>query len=438
MATTSVVTADIPLPTPAEPVPGWRPFTRIAFRFAFVYLVLYSFPFPIGAIPGTEKLGDKVEGVWHIVVPWVGKHILRLKTDITIFSNGSGDTTYDYVKVLCMLGITTAAAVLWTVLDRKRGEYASLYNWLRLYVRVVLALTMFSYGAAKVIPSQFPAPSMGRLVSTYGDSSPMGILWTFMGASVAYEIFAGTAEVASGLLLLVPRLTTLGSLMAGAVLLNIFMLNMCYDVPVKLYSFHLLLIAGFLVLPDLRCLVNLFVRGRGGTLCQDPPLFERKRWNQVALALQLLLAAVFLFTSLMEGWKNRQVYTTRPPHYGMWSVEEYTLDGQPHPPLLTDGDRWRRVFLEYEGFLALQPMRGPRRTYLLTLDDKQRTFTLNKRENKELVAVLSFDDSKADVLLLTGKFDGHALAVKLVKENPENFLLNSRGFHWINEYPFNR
>jgi hypothetical protein len=41
------------------------------------------------------------------------------------------------------------------------------------------------------------------------------------------------------------------------VLANIVALTFCYDVPVKLYSSHLLLMAVFLVAPDLRRLLNL-------------------------------------------------------------------------------------------------------------------------------------------------------------------------------------
>jgi uncharacterized membrane protein YphA (DoxX/SURF4 family) len=440
MKSSEVLVADAPVFAHTEnpPTPQWRPLTRVAFRFVCFYLVLYSIPFPIGALPGTEKLGDKSEELWHIIVPWVGKHLLRLKTDITIFSNGSGDTTYDYVKVLCFLLITFAATLLWTALDRRRTHYTTLYKWLRLYLRLVLGAAMLLYGASKVIPSQFPAPSLYRLVSTYGDSSPMGILWTFMGASTAYEIFAGLAEVGSGILLFIPRLTTLGSLMASAVLLNIFMLNMCYDVPVKLYSFHLLLMGVFLSAPDLRRLFGLFALRRQVELYRDPPLFERQRFNESALALQLVLGAFLLVSDFYLVHNEKKQYSARPAHYGMWAVEDYTLDGQPHPLLLTDAARWRRVFLEYEGFMVVQPMSGPRLRFLLKTDDKQKTFTLTKPDNKEWQAVLALDDSQPDVLLLKGTLDGHALAARLVKENASNFLLVNRGFHWINEYPFNR
>lgn len=49
------------------------------------------------------------------------------------------------------------------------------------------ATAMVAYGMFKISPSQFPAPGLSRLVQPYGDSSPMGLLWTFMGVSMARE-----------------------------------------------------------------------------------------------------------------------------------------------------------------------------------------------------------------------------------------------------------
>ena len=64
----------------------------------------------------------------------------------------------------------------------------------------------------------------------------MGALWWFMGASIPYIIFAGAAEVLGGLLLVLRRTAALGALVAFAVMVNVMMLNYCYDAPVKLYS----------------------------------------------------------------------------------------------------------------------------------------------------------------------------------------------------------
>ena len=103
--------------------PRWHVTTRIAFRFAFSYFVLYNIPFPVEYLPFTTTLIQKYTDLWQAIVPWVGKHILHLSYDITVFQNGSGDTTYNYVQVLCFFALAALATVIWSVLDRRRLSY---------------------------------------------------------------------------------------------------------------------------------------------------------------------------------------------------------------------------------------------------------------------------------------------------------------------------
>ncbi len=215
LATQADAPAHAPVTAPEAPA-HWNPALLIAFRFAFSYFVLYCFPFPLGFLPWTDKPAGWYEALWHKVVPWVAQHWLRLAQPITVFSNGSGDTTYDYVKVLCFLALAALAAIAWSVLDRRRGNYTRLHHWLRFYVRLTLGATLLSYGGYKVIPSQFPPNWQWRYLESYGDSSPMGILWTFMSASRSYTIFTGAVEMLGGILLFVPRLATLGALLPSA------------------------------------------------------------------------------------------------------------------------------------------------------------------------------------------------------------------------------
>lgn len=162
-----------------QPQQRWHPFTRTAFRFAFVYLLLYNLPFPLTAFPHVNKVAEWYNSIWTWIVPRLAKAVLN--REVAIVFNGSGDRLYDYLLVALLLLISLVAAIIWTVLDRKRPAYPTLYRWLNLYVRFALGTTMIGYGAFKVIMSQFGPPTLDRLMQTYGESSPMGLLWTFMG-----------------------------------------------------------------------------------------------------------------------------------------------------------------------------------------------------------------------------------------------------------------
>ncbi len=238
---------------------------------------------------------------------------------------GSGDTAFDYVQVACFLTLALLTAAIWSAIDARRGgrrEYATAYAWLRLVVRFVLAGTLLGYGYVKLFPAQFPPASMYTMTEAYGDSSPMKLLWTFMGASKAYEIFGGLAEVVAGALLLFRRTSTLGALAAAGVLLNIVMLNLCYDVPVKLYSSHLLMMAIFLLLPDVGPMCRLLVLRRPAELHGVwVPRWERRALRVGSHVLQAVVIAGLLW-QVKDAYRNRYMPPTKTPLTGLWVVNQ--------------------------------------------------------------------------------------------------------------------
>jgi len=409
----------------AGSAPRWSLSLRIAFRFAFVYFLLYCAPFPLTSIPYADQTGQWVDGFWHVVVPWVAAHLLHLPRPITIFENGSGDTTYDWVQVGCFLVTASLTTVIWSVLDRKRTSYDRLYRWSRLYLRLWLGSVMCSYGASKVIQSQFPPPMLSSLIVPYGQHSPMGLLWTFMGVSQAYNVFAGSAEMLAGILLLVPRFTTLGALFCAAVMSNVFMLNMSYDVPVKLFSFHLL--AGALILagPDFANLTQFFVFKRPAQLAIDRPFFSDRRLNLAGLILQLLFAAFLVGTDLYGSLQNQATPAARSALYGIWSVGRANVD-------------WQQVVFDDYGILAVQSRGGTMRYYLQKTNAAARTITISSYRDPHSGGALRFIQMPPNGLRLWGHLGSRRIVATLHRVDESKFLLLHRGFHWISEYPFNR
>ncbi len=408
-------------PTDKENRPRWSLATRMAFRFCFVFFLLLNVPYPDGTI-----------------VSWVGRHVLHLGAVTQNAFTGSGDTTFAYVEFGCVFVASVLLTLLWSAVDRKRANYARLHQWLRLGVRLMLGFTMLTYGGMKLIPSQMPAPGLSSLLEPYGDSGPMRLLWTFMGASKAYESFGGAAEMLGGILLFIPGVTTLGALICFAVLTNVFMLNMCYDVPVKLYSFQLLLMAIFLVAPDLRRLADIFVFHRPTTLAAAPPLF-RRRWLNVSLTVLVLTigiaGAVF---SLVESSQNRKQWAAEPPYFGAWAVAEYVVDGRQQPATQENAARWRRFIVDHGGRLTVQYMDAPQDKFMAKFDESKKLFELTRPGVANWKAEFAVQDQGTNGMVLDGQLNGQHIQAKLQREPQRTFILTSRGFHWINEYPFNR
>jgi hypothetical protein len=420
-------------PLVEPPQQRWHPFTRTAFRFAFVYLLLFNLPFPLSVFPYVDKAGELYNSIWNWMVPRVARAVFNREVD-TVF-NGSGDRTFDYLLVACLLLISLVITVIWTILDRKRPGYPTLHRWLNLYVRFALGATMIGYGAFKVISSQFPPPTLDRLMQTYGDSSPMGLLWTFMGASEPYTMFVGAAEMIAGILLFPRKTSTLGALMSIGVLSNVVALNFSYDVPVKLYSSHLLAMAVFVALPDARRVANFFLN-RPTESVSVQPLFRRKVLHRGALVLASLFLIAVVGTFLYQSYdQRRRIVSERSPLYGVWEVEEFTL-GQ--PTSTATAPRWRRIVFDSTYRIAVQTAPDLQERFGLQLDQEKRTLTLRKREDPGWNSVLTYEQVSPEIVTLAGTLNGSEMTARLRRTEERKFLLTDRGFHWINEFPFNR
>jgi len=411
----------------------WPLWKRIGFRFLSIYFVLYALPFPFDYIPG---VGPQIDAqwvrLWAAIVPRLAKPFVS--RPIVTGTAGSSDMTFHYLEILCFLAIAAMATLIWSALDRGRTNDARVHRYVHTFLRFYVASAMFSYGIQKVIPAQFPPPSLDRLVQTYGSSSPMGFLWTFMGASPAYEIFAGGAELLAALLLVLPATTLLGALVTIGVMSNVVALNLFFDASIKTYSSHLLLMAVFLAAPDARKLADFFLRR------SPEPLFE-KRWAHVgSLLLGALLVALFVYTGLSETltfYRETISADKRSPLRGIWNVDVLDVDGVARPPLVTDSARWRRVVFDFQGRSSIFLMSDERNLYRTKLDEKKKTIDFVNRFDPQDVFRLTYARPEPSTLQLDGTVGGHALhAVCRLEET--QFLLTSRGFHWINERALNR
>jgi hypothetical protein len=423
----------------------WSLATKVGFRFSFAYLLLYIGPGAVGSMASyrtPQEVENSIWGrIWHPIVPWVGEHVLRLTGNFSEVPNGSGDELYDYVLIFCMVIAAIGIAAIWSWLDRKRPNYQELYRWLRVFMRMVTAWAMLGYGIKKLVGAQFPAPDLDRLMQPFGEASPMGMLWTFMGASQLYGFFGGFGETMGGILLLFPRLTTLGALVSGAMMTNVLMLNLCYDVPRKIFSIHLVLMCLFLLIPDFRRLSNVLVFNRSAEPVRQPPLFDDKVLNRIALIAQVAFGVYVLWIAGAQSLRDRaKLYATVPSEIrGVWTVNEFTEDGLVRPPLLSDNDYWRTVIFDHPDLLTVISAKGDRVRYYMKANGEKRYNVWNLADPKRSGSLLV--DPQSGQMLLEGHMEGHPITAKMKRldiSNPDKYPLANKGLHWINPYIDNR
>lgn len=281
--------------------------TTFAIRFSTVYWFLYFFQ-GITAEFSREPLGlvARMSMLFNSALTsytnWLAKSLPGIQGEL-VPPNGSGDTTFNYVQILGLFLLSLAVGVLWTAVDRRATDNSSIRDVLRSWLRYALAFAMIGYGLAKFgfEGTQFGSLSSYQLEKTWGDSSPMNVLWAFMATSQAYTMFAGFGEIVAGLLIVWRRTTLLGAIVTFGVMTNVLMLNMCYDVPVKLYSSHLVLAAFLVLMPELQRLCNVFLLNRpAATVCLDGIWQARWAWWT---RIVLKCAVVFFLVLLPVGMR---------------------------------------------------------------------------------------------------------------------------------------
>ena len=114
---------------------AWSGPKKVLFRFCFFFFTLFVFFDPNGFFPFADEAYEIYIQPFHTFIIWAGKHILHLSYPITAFTNGSGDTTYDYMIALMVLTLSFLGCIIWTVIDRQQRNYNKLLYWLNVLVR---------------------------------------------------------------------------------------------------------------------------------------------------------------------------------------------------------------------------------------------------------------------------------------------------------------
>jgi hypothetical protein len=273
------------------------------------------------------------------------------------------------------------------------------------------------------------------MVVAYGETSPMGLLWQFMAASRAYQVFSGLAELFAGVLLLVRRTMLPGAILAAVVLANIVVLNFCFDLPVKIFSVSLLCMSLFLILPDAMRLLGVSVLNLPVQPVPRHPFALRRTWTRRLAAMPyvafVFLVAVYPAFQRLEWWQEAALTEVASPVHGFFGVESFEAGGVSGRDL-PDATRWVRVGINgLFGGLAIRRADGSGGRFGFELVDNGRRLRITRRG--ETIGTLRFQRTRTGLIELEGDFEGRPIRAVLRRRPDDENLLNNRGFRWINE-----
>jgi YD repeat-containing protein len=298
---------------------------------------------------------------------------------------------------------------------------------------------MLGYGMVKVFEVQYPPLELSKMLTPIGDLYPQGLLWTFMQGSRIYTLFAGAVEVTSATLLFFRRTTLLGALLSAAAMSHVVVLNFGYDVNVKLYSTHLLLIALFLLAPDLGRLGNVVLFNRPTTIASTEARSYAPfvRYSRLVLKSIVLGLALFGITSYcLEREKYFGDHVTKPPIYGMYEVEAFSRDGNLLAPLITDASRWRTAVFHASGpagrsWLSIRMMDDSWHSYRTQYDKDPNRIMITDARGQSRKGRLEYSRTGASELLLQGELNSESLVIRLRRVDESRYLLLRREFHLV-------
>lgn len=419
---------------------AWK---RILFRFFFIYFIFYLSPWNwLGFIPGVDFIlrhyNDLIE--WLVIKANSNFfHVFGIRT-VKPVSNGSGDTSFNWAENIFYISIAVGGCIGWSIIDRRRKSYRQLNYLLCLLVRYTLALTAFGYGFDKIFSLQMPYPQTSQFATTLGDLLPMRLSWLFIGSSTPYQIFSGAMEVLAGVLLLWRRTATFGVLVATAVFTNVMMLNLCYDIPVKLFAMNLVLMCLYLVANECHRIACFFIFNKPAAVCSVYHYPLTKKWMRIT---RIVLKLLMVFLVGKDIYEIPKMYKTmmmtaevKPVKSGIYDVVTFAVNKDTLPPLLTDTTRWRDVIFDKggKGSIATSDstfrQRYGRAYFYFTSDTIRHILYIHKNPKDSLVFNYQIPDSNS--LYLRGKNVNDSLYVEL-RKSKRHFPLAENQFHWLSE-----
>ena len=429
---------------PGKPV--WPLWQKILFRFFFIYFIIYIAPWTwLEYIPGADYVLKYYYQFMDWCVNTANDKFFHIYKELVPL-NGSGDTSYGWTMLWLLLSVAIIGSILWSLLDFKRNNYNRLGYWFRIVVRYFVIMNCFGYGIIKLFGLQMTFPTLSQLATPLGDLLPMRFSWMFMGYSFSYQAFSGALEVLAGLLLLFRRTSTFGALMAAGVFTNVMMLNMSYDIPVKLFSTHIVVMCIILLAYDYKRIFSFAYNGAAvpGNLYQVS--FSKKWMRILKLILKLAFILVIVILPISDSWTRYKEINTRkeikPIKEGIYEVKKFVVNNDTIPYISNDSLRWQDVIFQGDGSGSVNTtdtlfrQRYRRGYFTYTTDTVNQTIEfkkLNVRFESFFLFRLKYGLPDSNTIRLYGMIRKDSVFAELKKTN-RHFQLAEKQFHWLSEY----
>ncbi|HEX2607222.1 MAG TPA: hypothetical protein VHK91_07575 [Flavisolibacter sp.] len=354
----------------------------------------------------------------------------------------TGDTSFAWAQLRVFLLLSVTGALVWTLFSRNKNRPVWWMYWASLFGRYYLALCCIGYALIKMACLQMPFPSLSQMATPLGDFSSMRLLWVFIGASPPYQVFLGCMELLAAILLFNRKTVTSGLLLAFTLFANISLLNLAYDVGVKIFSLHLLAICLLLLGRDHKRLAAFLILNKPAGISKayefpEPAAFPNtfRKYIKIFLILLAFLQPVLEYRELFL--RNRRRTDASIFGKARYEVESFTIYGP--DKVAIDKEAWKDIIFDdatsgsvsaADTAFTSQYGRG---YFSFEADSSKKILTL-RGFRKDASVLYSFQYQKADsARYRLQQINGRDTLVIMIRRDPHHYSLNQKSFHWMME-----
>lgn len=411
---------------------------KLIIRFVFLYFILYIYPYGFEYIKGIDSNNFSF---WKEITIGFGEVFLGWEYNQDMLSTGF-DSKYDFTRFLLVAVISIIGASIWVFIDSKiKKEYNNtLKILLQTILRYHIGLTLILYGLSKVFLLQFGTMDIDSLETPLGEHNGMNLVWAFMSYSKFYSITVGLIEVVGGLLLLFRKTTSLGAFLLLIAMTNVVLMDIGYDVIVKMFAIHLLLMIVFLMYNDLKRLYDFFLKNKPSTAATYMPLFEGQKGKNISYITKgALLLYVFVSFSLDMTERIEQQHSTHYKNFtSSHEIELFVKNGDTISKNKINGNRWNKIRINDLSYLpeTLMILNEDNTTYRykFTADTLTKKLHLTDLYGDDQTShELTYEAFENKVYIYEGIFKGDSLWMRTRAKTISDYRLTRNGIRWIRD-----
>ena len=381
--------------------------TPIVFAHLYAFLLILFIPFPFYVFPFQIDLTS-----------FLFSDLLTYSVNI-FFGNQAGyqeinsDSPQMYLLFVLLLFISAVITFISAYINRWETIKPRVIYLIRSLIICYLVTILFKYGFDKIFKKQFYIPEPNILYTPFGQLDKDILYWSTIGTSYTYSLITGILEVLTAGLILMRRTRTMGLIMSIGLLLNILLINISFNISVKLFTCYLIFLSVLILAPKIPGILRFFLDKK-----PIEPQIEIGLKNivpsfPVRVSIITFIIGIILIESLYPHVRSRNFNddkAERPYLHGAYEVISTDPDSVGAAPV-------HRIFIHRNGYLIFQNKEDEMHDYKLQIDSIQH------------LLVLTDYDLKSYSLKYATTFDG--LQIEYFMEG-KRYFLNTKRLDWQN------